>query len=128
MAESLEITESLRFLGFRRDIPDLLAATDIFVFPSRYEGLGGALLEAMASQVPIVVSDLAVTREVLGSDAWFFPAGVASALAAALVAAYNRSDNAIPIAARAHFMERYTLEAVAAQMAALYRDIVDPGS
>ena len=128
VAESLAITESVRFLGFRRDIPDLLAATDVFVFPSRYEGLGGALLEAMAAEVPIVVSDLAVTREVLGSDAWFFPAGVATALAAAIVAAYERNDNAIPIAARARFMERFTLEAIATQMAALYREIVDSAS
>jgi glycosyltransferase involved in cell wall biosynthesis len=128
MAESLEITESVRFLGFRRDIPDLLAASDLFVFPSHYEGLGGALLEAMASQVPIVVSDLAVTREVLGEDAWFFPAGVAPALAVAIVAAYHRSDDAIPSAARARFMERYTLEAIAARMAALYREIVDTAS
>jgi glycosyltransferase involved in cell wall biosynthesis len=124
MADRLAITESVRFLGFRRDVADLLAAADVFVFPSRYEGLGGALLEAMAAHVPIVVSDLAVTREVLGSNAWFFPAGDAEALATAMISANERPDDAVPTAARDRFMELFTLEAVGFQMAELYREIV----
>lgn len=53
------------FLGQRSDVPDLLAAADLFVFPSRFEGLGGAVLEAMAMQVPIVASDVPAVRELL---------------------------------------------------------------
>ena len=53
----------------------LLAAGDGFVFPAGYEGLGGALLEAMMVHVPIVVSDHAVTPDALGNDAWFSPRG-----------------------------------------------------
>ena len=128
MADRLANSESVRFLGFRRDVADLLGASDVFVFPSRYEGLGGALLEAMASHVPIVVSDLAVTREVLGSDAWFFPAGDAEALAAAMMSANGRPDDTVPTAARDRFMERFTLDAVGSQMAELYREIVATAS
>ena len=106
----------------------LLAAGDGFVFPAGYEGLGGALLEAMAARVAIVVSDLAVTREVLAGDAWFFPAGNASALAEAMIDAKDRADDALPIAARNRFMERYTLEAVGSRMADLYREIVASAS
>lgn len=124
MADRLAITGSVRFLGFRRDVADLLGAADVFVFPSRYEGLGGALLEAMASHVPIVVSDLAVTREVLGNNAWFFPVGDAEALAEAMIGADERADDSVPTAARDRFMERFTLEAVGSQMAELYREIV----
>jgi len=124
MASRLALTESVRFLGFRRDVADLLGAADVFVFPSRYEGLGGALLEAMASHVPIVVSDLAVTREVLGNNAWFFPVGDAEALAEAMIGANERADDSVPTAARDRFMERFTLEAVGSQMAELYREIV----
>jgi glycosyltransferase involved in cell wall biosynthesis len=123
-ADRLAITESVRFLGFRRDVADLLSAADVFVFPSHYEGLGGALLEAMAAHVPIVVSDLAVTREVLGNNAWFFPAGDAAALAQAMIEANERADDAVPTAARDRFMERFTLEAVGSQMAELYRETV----
>ena len=121
----LKITDSVRFLGFRQDVANLLAIADVFVFPSRYEGLGGALLEAMAAQVPVVVTDLAVTREVLGNAAWFFPAGDVAALATELIAASESSDDAIPAAALSRFMERFTLEAVGSQMASLYREIVD---
>jgi glycosyltransferase involved in cell wall biosynthesis len=127
-ADRLAITESIRFLGFRRDVADLLAAADVFVFPSRYEGLGGALLEAMAAHDPIVVSDLAVTREVLGNNAWFFPAGDADALAEAMIEANERADDSVPTAGRDRFMERFTLEAVGSQMADLYREIVAEAS
>jgi glycosyltransferase involved in cell wall biosynthesis len=47
------------------DVPDFLNAIDVFVFPSRFEGLPVALLEAMTAGLPIVASDLEVTREVL---------------------------------------------------------------
>jgi glycosyltransferase involved in cell wall biosynthesis len=46
----------VRFLGRRSDVPDLLAACDIFVLPSRQEGLGVAALEAMALARPVVVT------------------------------------------------------------------------
>jgi glycosyltransferase involved in cell wall biosynthesis len=59
---SLGIRESVEFLGVRRDIPDILAASDVFVFPSAWEGLGIAVVEAQAAGVPAVVSD-AVPRE-----------------------------------------------------------------
>jgi glycosyltransferase involved in cell wall biosynthesis len=55
-AESLGLASRARFLGPRSDTPDLLAACDVFVLPSRHEGLGGAALEAMARGRPVVAS------------------------------------------------------------------------
>ena len=78
--------------------------------------------------VPIVVSDLAVTPDALGNDAWFFPAGDRSALAEAMIGANERADDALPIASRDRFMRRFTLEAVVSQMAELYREIVATAS
>jgi glycosyltransferase involved in cell wall biosynthesis len=52
------IAGRIAFPGVRADVPDLmLAAMDVFVFPSRYEGLGLALIEAQAAGLPCVVSD-----------------------------------------------------------------------
>jgi len=68
-ARELGIEKSLHLLGRRDDVPELLALFDVFVFPSHYEGLPGALLEAMCAGLPIVTtpvdgcSELVVDRE-----------------------------------------------------------------
>ena len=56
-AQMLGIAERVRFLGVRSDVADLMQAMDVFVFPSLYEGLGIALIEAQAAGLPCVVSD-----------------------------------------------------------------------
>lgn len=56
-AKRLGISEKVRFLGFRKDTPDLLATMDVFVFPSLFEGLGISLLEAQAAGLPSVISE-----------------------------------------------------------------------
>lgn len=56
-AQELGIAERVRFLGVRSDVADLMQAMDVFVFPSLYEGLGIALVEAQAAGLPCVVSD-----------------------------------------------------------------------
>ncbi|MGH2637072.1 MAG: glycosyltransferase, partial [Actinomycetota bacterium] len=57
---------SVTFLGVRSDIEDLMCAADLFVMPSRWEGLGSVLIEAMGLEVPAVASDLGPVREVVG--------------------------------------------------------------
>lgn len=58
----------IHFLGNRPDVPDLLAASNIFVLPSLWEGLPMAVLEAMATGLSVVVSDLAGTRKIVTPD------------------------------------------------------------
>jgi glycosyltransferase involved in cell wall biosynthesis len=57
MVERLDLGSVVTFLGTRDDVADLLCAADVFVLPSRREGLPGAVVEAMAMQAPIVASD-----------------------------------------------------------------------
>lgn len=61
--EDLGLASVVKFLGVRSDIPDLLQAMDVFVFPSIYEGLPVTLVEAQASGLPCVISD-AISKEV----------------------------------------------------------------
>jgi glycosyltransferase involved in cell wall biosynthesis len=74
------------WLGHRYDIAEILAAGDLFVFPSVYEGLGGALIEAQAAGLPIICSDLPVLKEVVVEDenALMFQAGNDQQLANAI--------------------------------------------
>lgn len=67
-ARTMGTAESLHLLGRRTDVPDLLAAADVFVFPSRLEGFPFALLEAMAANVPVVASDIPAVREAVGPE------------------------------------------------------------
>lgn len=59
----LEIGKSVKLTGNRLDVPDLLKAMDVFVFPSLWEGLPVSVVEAQASGLPCIVSD-AITDEV----------------------------------------------------------------
>ncbi len=59
------IAEHVSLLGYRTDVPNLLKSADLFVFPTHYEGMPFALLEAMAHQLPIVSSDVSGIPEIL---------------------------------------------------------------
>ena len=56
-ARALGIAEHVRFLGVRADVAELMQAMDVFVFPSRYEGLPVTMVEAQASSLPCLISD-----------------------------------------------------------------------
>jgi glycosyltransferase involved in cell wall biosynthesis len=56
LARELRLEDRVRFLGQRSDVADLLSACDVFILPSRHEGLGVAALEAMAAGRPIVAT------------------------------------------------------------------------
>lgn len=61
-AETLGILDRIVFAGVRSDVPALLSAMDVFVFPSLYEGMPNAVIEAQATGLPCIISDT-VTRE-----------------------------------------------------------------
>lgn len=125
MARRLDLDRHVRFLGHRDDIPDVLAAADVFVFPSLWEGLGGALIEAMALGLPIVASDLEAVREVVeeGENAVLVPPADPNALAAAVASILDdpARRRAFGEAGRRRFEERFTAERSSRRMVELYR-------
>jgi glycosyltransferase involved in cell wall biosynthesis len=85
-ASTLGIKNRVHFLGWRGDIPALMAALDIFLMPSLWEGFGLVLLEAMAQAVPIIATYVSAIPEIVVNDETgiLVPARDVEALAAAL--------------------------------------------
>lgn len=65
-AQALGIGNRVRFLGFRRDVPELLARADVFLSTAKWEGFGLSVVEAMASGLPVLVPDVPGVSEVVG--------------------------------------------------------------
>lgn len=85
-ATALEVKDHFHVMGGRRDVIDFLRACDVFIFPSLYEGLGIALIEAMAAGCACVASSAGPIPEVIsdGEDGILVPPGDPEAIAAAV--------------------------------------------
>ncbi|MGD0476242.1 MAG: glycosyltransferase family 4 protein [Candidatus Velthaea sp.] len=71
LAAQLGVAPRVHFLGFQRDMPGLMRASDLVVFPSRYEPFGLVVLEALASGLPVVTARSTGGAEVMTSDVGF---------------------------------------------------------
>jgi glycosyltransferase involved in cell wall biosynthesis len=113
--------------GFVEDVPELLAAGDVFAFPSRLEGLPGAVLEAMAMALPIVASDIGPLQEIFPEDegALLVEQGSATALAGALQRLLDDRTlrQALGAASRDNFLARFDIRRTIPETMALYREV-----
>lgn len=127
-AEKLEGT--VRFLGHRDDVPDLLCAADLFVFPSLFEGLGGAILEAMALGLPVVASDIPAIREALGpGNGRIVPVGDSEALSSEVLRALDEGhDEAAAQRLKSRFKSTYNLDEIVARTACLLHAVGERSS
>lgn len=117
----------VELLGNRNDVPYLLQLADVFVFPTHYEGLPGALIEAMMSEKIIVCSDISENKEcVSAQEAVFFKKGDVSGLAVSLKEVIGRPDQFSTLGknARIAAMEKFSLAKVVDQYNALYASII----
>lgn len=130
-ATRLGLDDNVRFLGKRDDVPDLMVAADVFVLPSRWEGLPGAVIEAMALETPVVATDLPGVREVLGPEllrSVIVPVGDAGALASRIVETADRDQAAWTASARERFLRRFTTRRIASEMVDFYARALDTSS
>lgn len=71
LARQLGLGDRVHFIGFRRDLPAVMRACDLLVFPSRCDAFGLVVLEAMASGLPVITALSAGASEVVGDDSGF---------------------------------------------------------
>lgn len=69
LADSLNVSDYISFLGYRNDMMEIFQIADLFIFPSYQEGLPMALLEAMAYGLPVICSDIRGSRDLMGKCA-----------------------------------------------------------
>jgi glycosyltransferase involved in cell wall biosynthesis len=114
--------DCVTFLGFRRDVPDLMAAADVVLLPSRREGFPGVLVEALALEAPVVATDLPGVREAMGDSGVLVADADGRALALAVESVLDQPDAAARMAQRSRrrFESRFTIERTADAMAGFF--------
>lgn len=120
------LTDQVTLLGARDDVAVLLAAADLVCVTSRWEGLGGSIIEALGAGAPIVAFGVPAVREVVGDAGVlvepFDTTAYTDAMAALLADAPERER--LSTRATARFEERFDLERVVDEIERLYRHIV----
>lgn len=123
------VADSVRFLGDRNDVPELLQGLDQFVLSSLSEGYSMALLEACAVALPIVATTVGGNGEIVhdGSNGRLVPAGDPAALANAMLDLLRNPERALALgrAARTWVEHHGSLEAMASHYASLYHGSTD---
>jgi glycosyltransferase involved in cell wall biosynthesis len=127
-AVALGVSDRVRFLGHRQDVPSLLAAADLFVLPSLYEGLPLAVLEAMAAGVPVIATAIGGTDEVVrdGETGMLVPPANPAALAAAIARALAGRESAsrLALAARSLVAREYSVASMVRSVSHLYEELL----
>jgi glycosyltransferase involved in cell wall biosynthesis len=118
--------EGVRLLGHRGDVRALLAAADVFVLPSLWEGLAYAALDAMALGVATLVSDGPGNPDAVGETGLVFPAGDTDAMSSALerLAGDPELRDSLGRAGAARARERFSLASMLERTAGVYESIL----
>jgi glycosyltransferase involved in cell wall biosynthesis len=118
-------TDGVKFLlGFRDDSPRVLASLNMFAMFSHLDGLGGFLIEAMASGLPVAAADVGMARDLIvhRESGFLVPPRNAKALADAILKVHFDRNLAAKLAARGReaILEKYSIEAMARRIIGVY--------
>jgi glycosyltransferase involved in cell wall biosynthesis len=122
------MSASFHLLGWREDVPELLAAMDIFLLTSLFEGLPRSVLQAMAASVPVVVTDTGGVTEVVrnGETGVLVPPSNPGAAAEALVVLARDPERRrrMAEAARSRLGDEFDIRRMVVELEALYEEIL----
>jgi sugar transferase (PEP-CTERM/EpsH1 system associated) len=129
LVSDLGIADRVYFMGERKDIPEILQAMDVFVLPSIAEGISNTILEAMASGLPVVATDVGGNTEMVvdGKTGAIFGSGDYVHLSALLLeyATAPKIMDAQGRSARERIEERFSLSRMMREYERLYRSVLD---
>jgi len=128
-AKLFGIENKIKFLGIRKDVPDLMSAADAYVMSSAWEGMPCVLLEASACELPVVATEVGGNGEIVkqGETGFLVPLGQPKRLANAMLAVMNLPVNKrleIGQAGRIYMEEAYSLEFIVGKWEELYRNLM----
>ncbi|MBN2404440.1 MAG: glycosyltransferase [Coriobacteriia bacterium] len=129
LAIKMGVSDSVHFEGMVSDIPAFLARIDVLVHPSMMEGLGIAVLEAMAAAKPVIASDIPALAEVLdgGRAGELVPSGDSDALARIMLKVIRNPQAACTMGrlAENRVINSYSLTSTVAQYSNLYSQLLE---
>lgn len=129
LASALGIAEQVRFLGVRQDVPELMNAADAYVMSSAWEGMPNVLLEASATGLPIVATNVGGNSEIVldGKTGFLVPPKDPSALAQAMLRLMDlpkEERQKMGQAGREHVLVNFSLERVVDMWESLYTELI----
>jgi glycosyltransferase involved in cell wall biosynthesis len=127
LARELEIWEAVHFLGYRRDLPRIAAATDVAVLSSDNEGTPVSLIEAAAAGTPSIATDAGGVAEVVTTETGILvPPGDEQAFAQALtrIAGQPKLRKAMGERARERSLGQYSIERLLRDVGDLYEELL----
>jgi glycosyltransferase involved in cell wall biosynthesis len=124
LSQQLGLSDRVRYLGFRRDVPELLAAADLLVLPCEREGLPVCVMEALAMNKPVIGANARGTRDLLAPDCgWLHEVGDVKMLAEQIDYVLSHPDEARQRAGqgRKRILAEYGWEPVRDKLIDIYR-------
>ena len=128
LSDDLGLRDAVRWLGVRADIPNLMAAADVVVLASDWEGLGLVVMEAAMASRPVVATAVGGVPEIVEHDksGLLVPQGDEQALASELTSILLDTERRVRMGsgARRHATEAFDLEGMRAATRALYASVI----
>ncbi|MFQ5914953.1 MAG: glycosyltransferase family 4 protein [Nitrospinota bacterium] len=127
-AQELSLMDQIVFLGEREDVPTVLAASDLFVLSSLWEGLPRSIMEAMASRLAVVATDAGGVKELVvdGETGYVVPGNDAPALAGRMAGLLREEALRRRMGEAGHqrVKEHFTEERMVSAMESIYQEIL----
>ncbi|MBE0410272.1 MAG: glycosyltransferase family 4 protein [Anaerolineales bacterium] len=127
LSRSLGLDSVVYFLGIREDIPEILAISDLFILPSRWEGFPNVLLEAMSTGLAVIASAIDGSIELIehGENGMLVPPSNPNKLAKTIIQLLENVELRVRLgqAARKHVEKKFSEDKFIDSFAALYEDL-----